>query len=388
MKKTVKALAIILLTSFLFMTSITFFSFNDAYIPAFISAISNSNLTGKLRANSDNAVAVNSSVKKVIACGQPFGIKMLTEGIVVVRLSDINGEKDSCPAKKAGIQVGDIIISVGGEIITSNEDLSKVISSSDGKTVEVVLKRNKSDDKSSSAEKLTLKLTPEYSTNDMCYKTGMWVRDSSAGIGTITFYDPSTGTFGGLGHPICDADTGELMPLSSGEICKVSITGCKKGSDGAPGELRGRFLSGDQIGTATQNSYSGIFGTLNEPPSKNEEIEIADYDDIKTGKAEILTTVSGSTPQRYSINIEQINKDDPESKNFVIRITDRDLINETGGILQGMSGSPIIQNGKLIGAVTHVFVNNSCMGYGIFAQTMISQSQTKTDNNNCLNLAA
>ena len=388
MKKTVKSLAIILLTSFFLMTSITFFSLNDASIPAFISAISNSNLSDRHQSKSDKAVAANSTVKKVIACGQPFGIKMLTEGIMVVRLSDINGKMDSCPAKKAGIHVGDIIISVGGEKITSNEDLSKVISSSGGNAVEVILKRNKSDNESISNEELSLKLTPEYCDSEKCYKTGMWVRDSSAGIGTITFYDPSTGAFGGLGHPICDTDTGELMPLSSGEICEVSITGYKKGENGNPGELRGRFLSGNQKGIVTQNTNSGVFGSLNESPSDNDEIEIADYDEIKTGKAEILTTISGSEPQRYSINIEQINRDDPESKNFVIRVTDKDLLDKTGGILQGMSGSPIIQNGKLVGAVTHVFVNNSCMGYGILAQTMFSQSQTKTDTDNCLNLAA
>lgn len=387
MKKTVKSLAFILLTSFLLMTSITFFSFNGSYIPTFISAISNSNQFGSLKSRSDNAVAVNGTVKKVVPCGQPFGIKMLTEGIMVVRLSDVNGKTDSCPAKNAGIHIGDIIISVNGEKITSNEDLSKAISSSNGKTVEVVLKRN-SDSESSSAEEISLKLTPEYSESEKCFKTGMWVRDSSAGIGTITFYDPSTGTFGGLGHPICDTDTGELMPLSSGEICRVSITGCKKGSNGTPGELRGRFLNGDEIGTVTQNTNSGVFGLLNESPSENEEIEIADYDEIKKGKAEILTTVSGSEPQKYSISIEQVNNDDPDMKNLVIRVTDNDLLEKAGGILQGMSGSPIIQNGKLIGAVTHVFVNNSSMGYGILAQTMVSQSQTKLDSNNCLNLAA
>ncbi len=387
MKKTVKSLALILLTSFLLMTSITFFSFNGAKIPAFISAINSSYQFGNLKTQSDSAVAVNGSVKKVIACGQPFGIKMLTEGIMVVRLSDVNGKTDSCPAKNAGIHVGDIIISVGGEKITSNEDLSKAISSSNGETVEVVLKRN-FDDKSSSGEEISLKMTPEYCDSEKSYKTGMWVRDSSAGIGTITFYDPSTGTFGGLGHPICDTDTGELMPLSSGEICGVSITGYKKGLNGVPGELKGRFLSGNEIGTATQNTNSGIFGSLDESPSENEEIEIADYDEIKTGKAEILTTISGSEPSKYSVNIEQVNKDDPDLKNLVIRVTDRDLLEETGGILQGMSGSPIIQNGKLIGAVTHVFVNNSSMGYGILAQTMISQSQTNSDSNNCLKLAA
>lgn len=389
MKKTVKFLTLILLTSFFLMTSITFFSFNSSSSLNSISAINNSKQVNGLIRQTNTAAPVNGSVKKVIPCGQPFGIKMLTEGIMVVRLSDINGKNDSCPAKEAGIRVGDIIISVSGEKITSNEDLSKVISASDGEAVEIVLKRNNSEDQNSSDEKLTLKLTPEYCSNEKCYKTGMWVRDSSAGIGTITFYDPSTGAFGGLGHPICDSDTGELMPLSSGEICGVTITGYQKGSNGSPGELRGRFLNGSQLGIVSQNTNSGVFGLLEKPPSKNEELEIADNNEIKTGKAEILTTIGGSQPQKFSINIEQINPDDPDLKNFVIRVTDKTLLEKTGGILQGMSGSPIIQNGKLIGAVTHVFVNNSSMGYGIFANTMFSQSQEKNKiDNSSLNLAA
>lgn len=381
MKKTVKSLTFILLTSFFLMTSITFFSFNNSYSPASISVMSKQKQANRHLSQTNNAIQVNSSVKKVIPCGQPFGIKMLTEGIMVVRLSDINGKYNSCPAKEAGIHVGDIIISVAGEKITSNEDLSKVISASEGEPVEVILKRNNSDNDKSNKE-LTIKLTPEYCNNEKCYKTGMWVRDSSAGIGTITFYNPSTGAFGGLGHPICDSDTGELLPLSSGEICDVSITGYKKGSNGSPGELHGRFLSGSQLGTVSQNTNSGVFGLLDKSPSKNEELEIADNDEVKTGKAEILTTISGSEPQKFSINIEQVNSDDPDLKNLVIRVTDKNLLEETGGILQGMSGSPIIQNGKLVGAVTHVFVNNSSMGYGIFANTMFSQSQSDSKNDN------
>lgn len=389
MKKTVKSLTLIILTSFFLMTSITFFPYGNKYVPTSISAVSNSKEAKGFINRTDSAAPVSSTVRKVIPCGQPFGIKMLTEGIVVVRLSDINGKDDSCPAKEAGIQVGDIIISVGGEKITSNEDLSKVISSSGGDAIEVVVKRNGSDDEKSSEEELTLKLTPEYCNSEKCYKTGMWVRDSSAGIGTITFYDPSTGAFGGLGHPICDSDTGEVLPLSSGEICDVSITGYKKGENGNPGELHGRFLSDSQIGTVAQNTNSGVFGSLDESPSKNEEIEIADNSEVKTGKAEILTTISGSEPQKYSINIEQVNPDDPDCKNLVIRVTDKTLLEKTGGILQGMSGSPIIQNGKLVGAVTHVFVNNSSMGYGIFANTMFTQSQLNINNSDvCLNMAA
>ena len=374
MKKTIKSLTVILMTAFFLISSITFLSSYNFYLPKSIAVINYSNHNNKFSAKTDNALKVNASVKKVVPCGQPFGIKMLTEGIMVVRLSDINGKNNSCPAEEAGIKVGDIIISIDEKKITSNEDLSKVISASGGKTVEVVLKRNNCEDN------LTLKLTPEYCNNEKCYKTGMWVRDSSAGIGTITFYNPYTGNFGGLGHPVCDSDTGDLLPLLSGEICGVSVTGYKKGSSGAPGELHGRFLSGNELGTLSQN---------NESPSKHEEVEISDNSEIKTGKAEILTTINGSEPQKYSINIEQVNPDDPDLKNLVIRITDKTLLEKTGGILQGMSGSPIIQNGKLVGAVTHVFVNNSSMGYGIFADTMYTQSQkSNISDKSSLNFAA
>ncbi len=378
MKKTVKSITLILITSFFLAVSIAFLPLCKA--PSSVPAISGSKQNGL---KSSENVQASASVKKVIPCGQPFGIKMLTEGIMVVRLSDINGKSNSCPAEKAGICVGDIIISVKGEKITSNEDLSKVISSSNGEQIDVKLKR------CDSGKEETLKLTPEYSDNEKCYKTGMWVRDSSAGIGTVTFYIPSTGTFGGLGHPICDADTGEMLPLSSGDICGVSITGYKKGSTNSPGELHGRFISGSQLGTVSQNSEYGVFGTLEKSPSDNEEIEIAGNSEIKTGKAEILTTISGSEPKKYSVNIEQVNPDNPESKNLVIRVTDKTLLNKTGGILQGMSGSPIIQNGKLVGAVTHVFVNNSTMGYGIFADTMYDQSFSETNcDSNFYKLAA
>lgn len=383
MKKTIKSLTVILTTAFFLISSITFLSSFNYYPPKSIAVINYSNHNNNFSVKTDNALKVNAYAKKVIPCGQPFGIKMLTEGIMVVRLSDINGKNKSCPAEKAGIKAGDIIISIDEKKITSNEDLSKAISASEGKTVEVVLKRN------NCADNMTLKLTPEYCNNEKCYKTGMWVRDSSAGIGTITFYNPSTGDFGGLGHPVCDSDTGDLLPLLSGEICGVSVTGYKKGSSGSPGELHGRFLSGNELGTLSQNTDSGVFGKIDESPSKNEEVEIADNSEIKTGKAEILTTINGSEPQKYSVNIEQVNPDDPDLKNLVIRITDKTLLEKTGGILQGMSGSPIIQNGKLVGAVTHVFVNNSSMGYGIFADTMYSQSQkSNISDKSSVNFAA
>ena len=383
MKKTIKSLTVILMTAFFLISSITFLSSYNFYLPKSIAVINYSNHNNKFSAKTDNALKVNASVKKVVPCGQPFGIKMLTEGIMVVRLSDINGKNNSCPAEEAGIKVGDIIISIDEKKITSNEDLSKVISASGGKTVEVVLKRNNCEDN------LPLTLTPEYCNNEKCYKTGMWVRDSSAGIGTITFYNPYTGNFGGLGHPVCHSDAGDLLALLSGEICGVSVTGYKKGSSGAPGELHGRFLSGNELGTLSQNTESGVFGKIDESPSKHEEVEIADNSEIKTGRAEILTTINGSEPQKYSINIEQVNPDDPDLKNLVIRITDKTLLEKTGGILQGMSGSPIIQNGKLVGAVTHVFVNNSSMGYCIFADTMYTQSQkSNISDKSSLNFAA
>nr|MDE5620074.1 SpoIVB peptidase [Ruminococcus sp.] len=204
----------------------------------------------------------------------------------------------------------------------------------------------------------------------------MWVRDSIAGIGTMTFFNKTTGEFAGLGHPVCDSDTGELVPIYSGEAVPVEITDAKKGSKGIPGELHGQFMYGGSFGILNRNNSCGVYGMLSESAVQALSVNCEQYkmgyrQDVKTGEAEILTTVSGDIPQKYKIEIEKIDYNSAEStKNMVIRITDKELLDRTGGIVQGMSGSPIIQDGKLIGAVTHVFVSDPTKGYAIFAENM------------------
>ncbi|MDE5582953.1 MAG: SpoIVB peptidase [Ruminococcus sp.] len=306
----------------------------------------------------------------LVAGGNPFGIKLLMDGVMVTELGDIENTDGTkiCPAKEAGIEVGDVIKSADGINITSNSELQKIISESDGNKLKLIISRNNRD--------FPVFLKPEYSQQAETWRGGMWVRDSIAGIGTMTFFDKSTGEFAGLGHPVCDSDTGELVPIYSGEAVPVEITDTKKGVKGIPGELHGQFMYGGSFGILNDNNDCGVYGLLSESAvnalSANcEEYKIGYRQDIKTGEAEILTTVSGDVPRHYKIDIEKIDYNSTENtKNMIIRITDDELLERTGGIVQGMSGSPIIQNGKIIGAVTHVFVSDATKGYAIFAENM------------------
>lgn len=309
----------------------------------------------------------------VIPAGTPFGIKMFTEGVMVVGLSDIDMQGRAVnPAKSAGIRTGDIILSLDGKKVSFNEDVGKIIGRSGGEEIKVRLSR--------SGVEREVMLTPAKSPADDSYRAGMWVRDSSAGIGTMTFYDPQSKVFAGLGHAICDVDTGELMPLSSGEAVDVTITGVSRGSSGSPGELRGTFGASRVIGELFKNEITGVYGKSGVSPVQASPVPVATRSEIKPGAAVIYSTIDGKKPQAFSVNIDRIAATDANpTKNMVIRITDEKLISATGGIVQGMSGSPIIQDGKLIGAVTHVFVNDPTRGYAIFAENMINNISDKTD---------
>ncbi|MCR4640334.1 SpoIVB peptidase [Ruminococcus sp.] len=302
--------------------------------------------------------------------GRPFGIKLLMEGVMVTGLGGVEGQNGSltCPAEEAGLRKGDIIRLVNGEVLTSNDRLQQLIADSGGKAIELSVRRGDED--------IDMELKPVLSCRSGGWKGGMWVRDSIAGIGTMSFFDTETGCFAGLGHPICDSDTGRMVPVHSGEAVPVEITEVKRGARGLAGELRGKFAMSDSFGTLEQNKPSGIYGRLNdevlaEMTADCEEFPMAFRQEITEGEAEIYTTVSGDTPERYSAEIVSVDySSGTSSKNMVIRITDQRLIDAAGGIVQGMSGSPIIQNGKLIGAVTHVFVGDPSKGYGIFAENM------------------
>lgn len=311
-------------------------------------------------------VSVQVVDRRVVAlCGTPFGIKMVTDGVMVVgtgAVTDCNSRAVS-PAQTAGIQEGDIILSINGEKISSKKQLTKLVESSAGQPLSLVVRRG---------EQLTsLHLSPVRSSLDNSYHLGLWVRDSSAGIGTMTFYDPNNGCFAGLGHAICDVDTGQLMPLSQGEIVEASIIGVHAGKSGSPGQLQGVFVANRSIGSLYTNSYNGVYGRLMNQPVDAQTIPMAQCQEVRQGPVKILTTVSGQKPQLFDACIEKLSlSQDEPTKNMILRITDPDLLELSGGIVQGMSGSPIIQDGMLVGAVTHVFVNDPTRGYGIFAENM------------------
>ena len=299
----------------------------------------------------------------LVPCGTPFGLKMTTDGVLVVGLSPVESSAGTvCPAQTAGLRKGDIITAVNGEELNSFEQLSDEVTSSDGRMVELMVSRE--------GRELSFSMKPVRSVSGE-FQCGIWGRDSSAGIGTVTFYDPVTGKFGGLGHGVCDADTGMLMPLAEGEILPAVILDVVAGTAGTPGELQGSFSGGFSTGTMLKNTLCGVFGLMRTAPSDADAAEICLKQDVKAGPAEILATVKGQTPARYDIMIEKVSYSDLPARNLVIRVTDPDLLAETGGIVQGMSGSPIIQNNRLVGAVTHVLVNDPTKGYGIFIENML-----------------
>lgn len=315
-------------------------------------------------------VTVNVEPTKTLTPGgKAVGIKMFTKGLICVgtqEVEDQSGRKINT-AKALDIKNGDIITSADGVELHTVEQFARLVENSKGKALKLTVSRDNKEE---------IKLVTPVKTDDG-YKLGIWVRDSTAGIGTITFVDNDSGTYAALGHPITDVDTGELMPVDKGSITPAEIVGVKKGSRGSPGELYGVFDSqGADCGVITQNTNQGIYGRL--LPDHNlglgEEIPIAAKSEVKTGKAQILANVSGEKVESFDIEIQKIMRYAPDDKNMIIKITDERLLNITGGIVQGMSGSPIVQNGKLIGAVTHVFINDPTRGYGIFIENMLSEA--------------
>ena len=227
-------------------------------------------------------------------------------------------------------------------------------------------------------EEAKASLKPMFDSVTGKYKLGLWIRDDAAGVGTLTYVRKDNLRFGALGHPVCDIDTGSMMPVSSGSIFKCNVVGYKKGTKGNPGELKGLFLrNGSIFGSLDKNIKCGVYGTFNQERLdfvSEREVEVADRHEIKSGKATIRCTIDGYEPQDYEIEIVKTYfQSGNDTKSMFIRVTDKNLLERTGGIVQGMSGSPIIQNGKLVGAVTHVFVSDPTKGYGIFADLMINE---------------
>ena len=306
---------------------------------------------------------------EVLVLGLPFGLKVYSEGAMVVGFNDVDTHNGSInPAVNAGLKSGDIITYINGEYVESSEDIRTAILESGGKTLTLKVKR---DDR-----ELTFKITPKQSALDGKYKAGMWLRDSTAGIGTLTFYNPSLDIVAGLGHGICDSDTGMLIPAESGQFVGAEIVGIKKSTADETGELHGIF-SGGQMADMSKNSITGVYGVNCHNISGDVTAKIALKQEIKIGKAKILCTLDDEGPKYYDCVIEKAFTNDASAvKNMIIKVTDKDLIAKTGGIVQGMSGSPILQNGKLIGAVTHVFVDDCTKGYAIFAENMLDTAQS------------
>ncbi len=328
--------------------------------------------------------AVQSETRYVVPSGNVFGLKMLTEGAVVAALAPIESTSGSkSPAKEAGLKAGDILLTANEEKIQSFDLLSSVIQLAGESGEEVKLTYSR-DGKTHSTS-----LSP-VQTSDGSWLAGIWVRDSSAGIGTITFFEPNSGCFAALGHGVCDTDTGVLLPLQWGKVCGAAVLGVTRGIPGTPGELKGAFLDSAfslserlgkngviSSGTVLQNLSCGLIvradGFSGILSSEQELTPVCPKQEVHTGEAKILSTIGGRTPRLFDAQIEKVSySEEDSSRNLVIQITDPDLIAATGGIVQGMSGSPILQNGRLVGAVTHVFVSNPEKGYGIFAETMLN----------------
>ena len=306
--------------------------------------------------------------KYVYVSGESFGIKLYTDGVMIVGTKDVDGKNGkSNPAKKAGLEKGDIIIEINNTKVYSSTEVEDILNDNNGMDYRIRVKRD--------GIYKTFTLTPEYSSSEGRYKAGVWVRDSTAGIGTITFYNPSNNTIAALGHPITDVDTNEIIPILNGEAVKATVTKLYKSTDGETGSLCCDF-SDTVIGTLINNSQCGIYGKYTNAVEKKLMYEVAPVQEIEKGPAQILSTVDSGSPKLYTVEITRVSyREGKNDKNLVIKVTDEKLLKKTGGIVQGMSGSPIIQNGKLIGALTHVIVDDPQKGYGIFAEKMIEQSE-------------
>ncbi len=310
-----------------------------------------------------NSSLTVSSRHYVIPSGEIFGLRLFTEGVVVVRTEKVDTASGSVsPAENAGIKVGDIILSLDGAEVTSSNEAARLLGDNSKTSFRVAFIRD--------GKHLNTVLNTVYSVSEGKNKAGMWIRDSAAGIGTLTFFEPDSKIFGGLGHGVCDIDTGEILPLSDGDIVSARVGGCYKGQSGKAGELCGTFLS-SSIGVLYANNSKGVYGVMSGTLPRKAALPVARSSEVKTGYAQIISTVDENGPQYYDIEITKISPLNNENKHMVIKVTDKNLIEKTGGIVQGMSGSPIIQNGALVGAVTHVLINDPQRGYGIFAETML-----------------
>lgn len=357
------------ITAILLMLS-AFVSVSTAVNPVF-SHDAGQSVTAAAVRNSQNET-FHMGDRKVYVGGFPFGMKFYTKGVLIVGFCEESSrDRRDNPAFSAGLRIKDMITEIDGVKVKSAGHLSELIASSGGKSIKVNYTR--------AGKPMTAELIPKFSESEKRFRSGLWVRDSGAGIGTVTYVLPDRNAFAGLGHGICDPDSGELVPMSGGNIVGVTVSEIKKGKAGDPGEIKGFFNSG-RTGTLLSNTTCGVYGIFDQMPTEisgQPLVPVAGRNEIKQGEATVRTTLDRSGMKDYKISISEIDRSADGSKCFTVKITDPRLIDKCGGIVQGMSGSPIIQNGKLIGAITHVMINDPTSGYGIFAENMMCEMQRK-----------
>lgn len=309
---------------------------------------------------------------EVVPGGQSIGVLLGAGGVLVIGYAPVEGERGEkyWPAKKAGLRPGDLIIDLNGSPVNSDLELARLVDElgSQG-PIRVRVRRN--------GETIELYVEPRFCAATRRYRLGIYVRDSAAGIGTLTFYDPRSRVYGALGHMVCDSATGQKLELGGGQIVRATVQSIQMGRSGRPGEKIGTFSMDKVYGSIEKNTKYGIFGRLNKTPEHclyYAPVPVALAGEVKRGPAEMLTVVDGDEVRSFQVYIENVLPWKPDGKGLVIKVTDSQLISLTGGIVQGMSGSPLIQDGRLIGAVTHVFVNDPSRGYGVLAEWMAVQA--------------
>lgn len=329
------------------------------------------NLFGNIKIKDVNVDVVPKT--KVIPIGTAIGMKLYTKGVLVVGMSQIKDENDEKkrPYENSGIEQGDTIIAINNNEVSNTNELIEEVNNSNGNAITVKYEKNN--------ETLETSITPVKSGNE--YKLGLWVRDAAAGVGTLTFYEPNTNSFMALGHGISDIDTEKIVDIASGELITASILTIKKGVKGTPGEIRGTIENGNNIGKIGKNTNLGVYGTVTNKNYLNisgmEEMKVATRSEIQEGKAQIICQLDNNGRKTYEIEIEKIYlANNTDNKSMLIKVTDKELLEKTGGIIQGMSGAPVIQNGKFVGAVTNVLVNDPTQGYAIFGDMMIKQMRS------------
>lgn len=303
----------------------------------------------------------------VVPVGHTVGIKLFSRGVMVVGLADVATEQgEASPARQCGLRTGDIITHIDGRQVDTIEQVQSLLQAAGGETMAIQLTRG--------GRMVETETAAVQCMNDGSYRLGAWIRDSMAGIGTITYYDPDSGKFAALGHGINDIDTKLLMPLESGAIMRSTVSDIRTGEKGTPGELHGTFDLERDLGTLYANTDCGVFGVASGESEcfAGQAVPVAKKSEVQVGPATILSNVEGDAVEEFDVEILRIYRcTGQDSRSMMIRVTDEDLLARTGGIVQGMSGSPILQDGRLVGAVTHVLVNDPTCGYAIFADTML-----------------